>query len=86
MQKKDGSLFVGLVGARLTLPINVGEKMFHRHKWQAIKTQNGLESYPWTKGNGSMVTIILSKCKECGSLKTENMDGWWTLDQLRGKG
>lgn len=30
-------------------------------------------------------TITLRKCKDCGKLKTHELRGQWTVEQLRGK-
>lgn len=52
--------------------------IFHRHKHAIVDVQHvGIIVMPGTH------TIVLSRC-DCGNLKTETVNGRWTVEQLRG--
>lgn len=53
----------------------------HRHKWEAVDAEQG----EYTNFDGGMGTIVLYRCSHCKKVKTEIIDGHWTLTQLTGK-
>ena len=64
--------------------------MFHRHMWKLIAAKP-MSSIPFRASaelqarlmkNGN-ITNCLMRC-DCGALRTHEVDGVWTLEELRG--
>jgi len=58
--------------------------MFHRHRYEMVAVNPGMH----LDLTGLMVvyyyTRILYRCTECGRVKTRDVRGTWTLEDLRG--
>jgi hypothetical protein len=53
-------------------------KWFHFHKWEIAAAE------PYTyQIFGGLVTTVLYRC-QCGAIKTKDIDGHWTLAQVKG--
>lgn len=52
---------------------------WHQHKWEVVAVTNG--TFVLLGGIG---TNILQRC-ECGKVQTETINGYWTLEQVRGE-
>jgi kynureninase len=52
--------------------------IFCHHIWDARAIEHGL--FVFGGGGG---TTVLYVCPKCGDSKTESLNGWWTLEQLR---
>ena len=50
-----------------------------RHRWEAISAQPG--EFAIVKGAG---TAILYRCERCNQVKSDAINGYWTLDQIGG--
>jgi hypothetical protein len=57
--------------------------MFHRHKWYIVGSQTLNWRYEGVLKD--MTTQVLHKCSECGKVKTTEVDGHWTTEQLKGR-
>ena len=55
-------------------------RLFHRHKYQIVATQPGMYAIMGTM----CTTVILYRCR-CGRARSENLNGNWTVEQLRGE-
>jgi hypothetical protein len=51
--------------------------IWHRHRWESIAAVAGV--YVFGGGEG---TVILQRCA-CGRVRTETINGKWSLQQLR---
>jgi len=51
-----------------------------RHFWQPVKTHCGT----YIVGGGAG-TEVLWRCGECGTVRTENLRGHWTLQDIEGR-
>lgn len=54
------------------------------HRWEVVGT---LFKHPFKYESDYYLntTLCVSKCKDCGKLKTHELKGQWTVDQLRKK-
>jgi hypothetical protein len=57
--------------------------MIHRHKWEIRGARNIVVSYLYLGGQG-YETQVLYVCSKCGKSKVKDLEGTWTLEQLRG--
>jgi uncharacterized protein YrrD len=58
--------------------------MFHRHKWKVSSAKAFKLTDVHTKVSLGLVTDVLFIC-ECGAVKAKEIDGGWTVEQLRGE-
>lgn len=57
------------------------------HKWEIINAKRYTATYKavWERdySGETDVTLLLYKCKKCGKLKTEELEGAWTIEDLK---
>jgi hypothetical protein len=65
--------------------------MFHRHEWKSIEVQHYAKGWLFTRGpsRGTKtitgdITTVLQRCK-CEQVRTIDIDGTWTLEQVTRK-
>jgi hypothetical protein len=58
--------------------------MFHRHDW-VITGANKMCYLTWDRKPAEEVTDVLTRCTKCGKVKVTEIDGHWTMEQLRGR-
>jgi len=54
--------------------------MFHRHDWVAVGVWQG--ECIQIKG---LATLVLFWCSACRDVRTQTLDGVWTLEQVKGE-
>jgi hypothetical protein len=59
--------------------------MFHRHIWYPVSVQSGKKVDSLTKGHLYDFTRVLYNCRNCHDVKTEEVKGHWTLEQIKGE-
>lgn len=59
--------------------MNLKWRWLHRHRFRTVR----LKHFTWIRTGGD-VTTLLRRC-ECGAVRTENIEGYWTMDELTGK-
>jgi hypothetical protein len=47
----------------------------HRHVWTAVQVENGRVIVP--------ITWVLQRCDGCGEVQTAQLNGTWTIEQVR---
>jgi len=59
--------------------------MFHRHKWYPVAVES-MRSFNTTgQKAGKLFTRVLYNCRDCHEVKTQDVDGHWTLEQIKGE-
>lgn len=57
---------------------------FHTHKW-VITAAGDYIRRPYWRETGSDVTIYLKRCETCGDVRTEEIEGHFTKEELNGR-
>ncbi len=59
---------------------------FHVHRWVLVTSHNAVHTYivGGKKVPCGDVTVMLYRCSTCGRHRTDEIDGVWTTQQLRG--
>ena len=55
-------------------------RWLHRHKYQIVATQPGMYGIMGTM----RTTVVLHRC-QCGHVRSESLNGSWTVEQLTGE-
>jgi hypothetical protein len=68
-------------------------KLFHRHRWQIVATEQLEYQHLFRRGpragqsvgEPEPITEVLQRCSECGQVSTTTLDGHWTLADMEGR-